>query len=152
MRRRGGRTTLTAAALLALGTLACGGDEPGTPSGDLEIVESTRVNYYVACGDVPLEIDGVTYYPLLPEEQTDELVEPYVEVLDEPQAATAAGSFAAAAPVTGTSAHIPAVAPPGPGDDEGTATRFSDDVVHYISDSGQEQWLSAEYREYNWVC
>lgn len=166
---------------LALGALACSDDDasvttgpgtstetapadptesgPITPTDDLEIVDTERVDYWAACGDIPLDLDGVRYYPLIPEDHEAGELDQHEALLDEPEHLSAptppdpaTDSSAADVPATVVAAGISGLAPPEPEDEVGTATVFSDDIVHFISDSGQQLWLSPEPREYLWDC
>lgn len=135
-----GYGTLVAAVLVAIA--ACGqttgGPSVGTTTsgtgveqGQVEVVAVHEdVDYFIGCMDVTLELDGKTYYPLLSDERED---------LDLVRYGFGMGQFAA-------------LAPPQPGDDTGTVTIFADGMVHFVSDNGDEMWLSEEQREYNWVC
>lgn len=129
-----------------------------------EVVDTSRVQYYGACGNEMLFLDDTTYYPI-PDEELDRLdLSPYLAELDdvphgaEPSrsAGTArSGGGGAGAPmmsVGATSTRVPMVAPPGPGDDQGWLTEFSDGMAHIRTDSGIEHWLSTEVREFGWVC
>ena len=103
----------------------------GVEQGQVEVVAVHEdVDYFIGCMDVTLELDGKTYYPLLSDERED---------LDLVRYGFGMGQFAA-------------LAPPQPGDDTGTVTIFADGMVHFVSDNGDEMWLSEEQREYNWVC
>lgn len=122
----------------ACGTQAgdTGGDQNGattTATGAVEpqvVAVHEGVLFYPACGNEVLRHEGVDYYSLLPEED--------VTVLRLGRGA-------------GVSIHL--VAPPGPGDDVGTLTIYSDGFAHFVSDSGDlDVWLTQEFRNYNWVC
>lgn len=127
---------LLLAATMAL--TACGEDlSPGTtdpsqsPTGATVVEVLEDVEYYGACGNEVLHHGDLVYYPLLPEEREDFDPEPYA---------------------MGLGMVLPAVAPPGPGDDTGTLTIYADGYARFESDSGRETWLTEEERDYNWVC
>jgi hypothetical protein len=98
------------------------------------------VDYYIACADVPLEIDGVTWYPVTDwgDGEMASLLEQIVSV-DRERPARPIG-------------FAPRVAPPGPGDDIGTVFVYADGFAWFESDSGQSIWLTQEEQTYNWVC
>lgn len=154
------RSCLVGAAVLAL--MGCGdtGTSSGagaTPTGTtaspvettdpvelsvLQVVEDVR--FYPACGNEVVEVDGVTWYQLLPEER-DGLDRTHVPD------ASAAGLPAALADVV--PAALLAIPAPGPGDDVGTLWIFSDGLAFWEADSGTlRAWLTQEERTYDWVC
>ncbi len=105
---------------------ACAPDEP--PEVD-EVIEG--VGYYYACENEVLTLpDGRVFYPIHDEPDFDE---------SEYSNALIGGG-------------VGLVAPPGPGDDRGTLTIYTDGVAHWESDSGIEAWLDDTEREFNWVC
>ena len=121
------RTGFTALGLMGLVGLvaACAPDGPAEVD---EVIEG--VEYYYACPDEPLSLpDGRVFYPIHDDPDFDESK---YNALIGPGIAT--------------------VNPPGPGDDEGTLTIYTDGVAHWESDSGIEAWLDDNEREFNWVC
>lgn len=129
---------------------ACGTDDDTVPAvtapvvtvagGAVAIVEVIDdVEYYIACANEPIEIAGMTWYPVADwgDETTGELHERITSVERERPARPI--GFAR-------------VAPPGPGDDVGTLYVYSDGYAWYESDSGQSIWLTTDALEYNWVC
>lgn len=105
-------------------TTASGGVEPQV------VTVHEDVLFYPACGNEVLHHEGVDFYQLLPEED--------IEVVRL--------GF-------GAGVGVPLVAPPGPGDDVGTLTVYSDGFARFVSDSGLlDVWLTQEFRDYNWVC
>lgn len=126
----------------------------------------TGVAYYPACGNTPLELDGVTWYPYVPT-NLDEFPMPSasgliggrgfsravvgapVPVLVVPAVARAA---VPAVPAVAR-AIAPAVAAPGPGDDVGTVVIYDNGLAHFTSDSGNlTTWLTTKKITYAWVC
>ena len=98
------------------------------------------VEYYIACADVPVTVDGIRWYPVAEwgNEQTAELFDEITSVDRQPPGAQV--GFA------------PRVAPPGPGDDVGTIYVYADEVAWFESDSGQTIWLTQDEITYTWVC
>lgn len=134
-----GRRSVPALLLaVAVGLSACGEQSPGdqpidpsaSPTGATVVEVYEDVSYYGACGNEVLRHGDLVLYPLLQEELEDFDPSPY---------AMGPGP-------------LPAVAPPGPGDDTGTLTVYSDGYARFESDSGTETWLTEQTREYNWVC
>ncbi|TQM96818.1 hypothetical protein FB476_1710 [Ornithinimicrobium humiphilum] len=98
--------------------------------------------FYPACGNEVLELDGTTWYQLYRDEQ---------RALDAELDGGTAGGANALMVVTDVSA--PRVVAPGPGDDVGDVTVFSDGFARFESDSGDlSTWLTTEVRTYNWEC
>lgn len=96
------------------------------------------VSFYPACGNETLTYDGVTWYQVHRSEYPDEYAS--VFAVDREQPAAPQG-FALR------------VVAPGPGDDIGTLTVWSDGVAHFVSDSGDlEAWLIDDELSYGWVC
>lgn len=120
--------------------VGCGGsDEAGSdPVEVVRVVED--VEYYGACGNETLTVDGSSFYPLLPEE---------VDTLDQDRYPTAA---VATEPEEGLGRTVLLVAEPGPGDDVGLLLVYADGMARFKSESGWIIWLTAEPRTYNWEC
>ncbi|MFX0538576.1 hypothetical protein ACQBAT_13435 [Ornithinimicrobium sp. Y1847] len=165
---------------LALALSACGtntgpGGSPPT-TGPIAVAEvHEAVTWYPACGNEVLQLDGQTWYQLLPEER-DTFDDSRYD-LDSPQSHSPDSELGAAAvrglpslavdqpamphlisagapgfaPMSGMT--LPTIPAPAPGDDVGTVTIFTDGIAHFVSDSGElERWLTTEEREYGWVC
>lgn len=143
------------------------GDHRGTPSasstpslgrsGAPVVVDvHLGVSYYGACGNEVLQYRGRTYWPMLPEELEGLDLQQQRALLAPPDSPSSAQDSThtdtARQGVVVAAAALPLVAPPGPGDDTGTLTVFSDEVAHFISDSGNETWLTTASRSYGWVC
>jgi len=102
-----------------------------------EVIEG--VEYYPACGNEILDLDGVLWYPI------DQTISPDLwaaaTTIDrEPYEMAKASGFAR-------------VAEPGPGDDVGTFLRYEDGIARFVSDSGDlDRWLTSEEITYDWVC
>lgn len=98
------------------------------------------VEYYIACADVPVTVDGVLWYPVAEwgNERTAELFERITSVDRERPG--------------GPVGFAPRVAPPGPGDDIGTLYVYADGVAWFESDSGLTIWLTQDEVTYTWVC
>jgi hypothetical protein len=106
---------------------------PPTTVAAIEVVDVFEgVDYYGACGNETVVVDGTQLYPLLPIE---------LDHLDESMY-----------PLPGEREGMARVMPPGPGDDVGTMVLYSDGVARFQSDSGRVIWLTQESRVYNWVC
>lgn len=104
------------------------------------------VEFYPACGNEPLEHDGVVWYQV----QQSEYPEIY-----ERAANGYRENIPAQVTARGFALHgfAPLVAPPGPGDDIGTLVVWSDDVAWFVSDSGNlTAWLVREELTYPWEC
>lgn len=118
------------------------------------------VEFYPACGNEVLDLDGTTWYQLLPEEQRALPEDPGDKNSlgpASPDPFTAVQSFAPLSQgpkitlVRGI--NVPAVVAPGPGDDIGDVTVFADGLALFESDSGDlTTWLTRQQRTYNWVC
>ena len=169
------RSCLVGAAVLALmgcgdtGTSSGAGDSPTeTTTGPVEtaspvelsvvqVVEDVR--FYPACGNEVVEVDGVIWYPLLPEERDglDRTHVPDASAAGLPAALAdllpAARPAAPAVVSTAVPAALLAIPAPGPGDDVGTLWIFSDGLAFWEADSGTlRAWLTQEERTYDWVC
>jgi len=105
-----------------------------------------RVEYYGACGNETVTVDGVTYYPL------------FNEAYPRPDGAGRSldlDRYAIVGGVLGMRAASPAaprVAPPGPGDDIGDMIVYVDGTARFESDSGWVIWLTTDEQTYNWEC
>ncbi len=99
------------------------------------------VRFYPACGNEELEYDGVHWYIDHPELEGDNYDARQVF----PPLEGGGGR--------GYSRGAPMVVAPGPGDDVGTLTVYSNGTAYWISDSGDlDAHLTTEVRTYNWVC
>lgn len=162
------RRIVVAAALVGLALTACGSADPSAAPSETQATtpSSTRpesttpdtttpeapdgpvpvvavhddVEYYIACADVSLTVDGIRWYPVAEwgNEQTAEVVERITSVDRERP--------------DGPIGFAPRVAPPGPGDDIGTLYVYADDFAWFESDSGLTIWLTQEEITYTWVC
>lgn len=102
------------------------------------------VEYYGACGNETVVVDGVTYYPLLAEEQARLAIDRYP---------TSAAEQAELLGETDDALwDIQRVVAPGPGDDVGKMLIYIDGTARFESDSGRVLWLSAEPKTYEWDC
>ena len=108
------------------------------PDGDLvkvlRIIDD--VQYYGACGNETVTVDGTTLYPLLPEQR---------DALDLAHYWTKALS---PNPPLG----FRRVVAPVPGDDRGTMIMYADGIARYQSASGRVIWLTTTEHAYNWAC
>lgn len=161
-------TRVGVAATTSLTVLLVGGcrdlSREGSPGGSAAPGTVVQVHedvaFYPACGNEVLDLYGTTWYQLLPEEQR-----PMPDDLDYEN------SIAPASPGTFTMVrsalrpsqepsmslthgrNVPAVVAPGPGDDVGDVTVFTDGLALFESDSGDlTTWLTLEERTCNWVC
>ena len=159
MRRRAIATMCGVTALALFG--ACGDDNIEQGSSPTPPISATvaptappqvaiaavheRFEYYIACRDVPVEVDGVTYSPLLAEDE---------EALDESryEGAPVDDADADDAADAGEAGDVARVMPPGPGDDIGTLVVYADGLARYESDSGQSVWLTDVPVTYPFVC
>jgi hypothetical protein len=142
---------LTLVTAIVVGTLltACA-PRPYGPESSLDlgvpgdVVDTvTDVQFYPACGNEPVTVDGVTWYPFVPANLAEF---PEVAALATPagEGGMGGGTMRAA---------LPAVAAPGPGDDSGTLTVYEGGLAFWVSDSGAlETWLTDQELEYSWVC
>lgn len=131
---------------------ACGGDETATSATTVtatttiaatppEIVDVYRnFEYYGACGNETVLVDGTVFYPV-PTEPSDHVVPGLAEAIDESRY-----------PMPPDLAGVVRVAPPGPGDDIGTMTVYSDGFARFESDSGWVIWLTDQEQTYGWEC
>lgn len=114
--------------------------EPVVEDGVMIVAVYDDVEYYIACADVPLEVDGVLWYPV-PEWGNDQTKAAYDEITGvERQRPARPAGFA------------PRVPAPGPGDDTGTLYVYADGVAWFESDSGLSIWLTQDEITYTWVC
>ena len=113
----------------------------GVPGDLVDTVADVR--FYPACGNEPLTVDGVTWYPFVPANLAEF---PEVTAIAVPSGEGGMGG--------GTMrASLPAVAAPGPGDDSGTLTVYEGGLAFWVSDSGAlETWLTDQELEYSWDC
>ncbi|WP_430868157.1 hypothetical protein [Demequina aurantiaca] len=116
------------------------------------------VEYYPACGNEPLLLDGAGWYPFVPDSDAFPLGS------DAPSGG--ADDAAAGSPPSNDlrlvsvggrgysrGGSVPHVVEPGPGDDLGTVTVYDNGVAYFRSDSGDlETWLTDERIIYNWAC
>jgi hypothetical protein len=132
--------------------VGCGSDEADDPTGataTTPVVETTDapaalievadihtgVEYYGACGNETVVVEGTTFYPLLPDDldDLDETRYP-LEMVDPGQSG------------------LMRVVQPGPGDDVGTMIVYADGTARFQSDSGRVVWLTDQEQQYDWVC
>ncbi len=116
--------------------------ESGNATPEATIVEVHEgVDFYPACGNEQLELDGVVWYQVQQSE--------YPEIYDR-----AVNGYRENVPErVRVQGFAPRVAPPGPGDDIGTLVVWSDDVAYFVSDSGDlTAWLVREELTYRWEC
>jgi hypothetical protein len=122
----------------AMGFSSCA--SPEAPGGPTIIAVYEDVNWYPACATSPIEIGGDLYYPLpFGAPPVDESRYPFPFSAEGPLAVMVVLGF-------------PRVAPPGPGDDIGTVTVYSDGMARFDSESGNVAWLTREEQEYGYVC
>ena len=156
-----GAVALAATAALWLGGCAAGTarsgpvdwDEEldlGTPGEAVAVTED--VEFYPACGNETLTLDGTTWYPFTPANGEDFMVP------------SALASLRLGDDMFGDGAHVgwarasavrvlPAVVAPGPGDDTGTLVEYEGGFAHWTSDNGAlETWLTTTEITYSWVC
>ena len=94
-----------------------------------------QVPYYGACGNEILAYNGTTWYPLHGDRLT--------EITDQHRPLAASGMVG----LVGVR-----VSPPGPGDDIGTLTVYTDGIARFDSDSGWVIWLTTQVVTYDWEC
>ena len=155
--------TLSLVGVLVLAACGDAGDDPGTgvsaPNSSLEPSVTTsepatteprselpevaavyeRVEYYGACGNETVTVEGVTYYPILNEDLEQ------VELDRYPLVGAVLG-------IVGSLGVAPQVAPPGPGDDIGDMIVYTDGTARFESDSGWVIWLTDQEQTYTWEC
>lgn len=117
----------------------------GVP-GDM-VATHSDVPFYPACGNEVLTWDETAYYAYKPS-QIDDFPDPADVV-------TRASALANSPLPTWArmSAPVPAVAPPGPGDDRGTLVIYEGGHAYWESDNGElSTWLTTTELEYMWIC
>lgn len=152
---------LTLVTALVVGTLltACA-PRPYGPESSLDlgvpgdVVDAVPdVRFYPACGNEPVTVDGVTWYPFTPA-NLDEFPEVAALAMTSGGGGMGGGlggGTMRAAPLAAPA--LPAVAAPGPGDDSGTLTVYEGGLAFWVSNSGSlETWLTTQELEYTWVC
>lgn len=142
---------LAAAAALWLGGCASGTGPSGPVDWDEELELGTPgeqvavthdVDFYPACGNETLTLDGTTWYPFTPANGED-FVAPSA-LGDLPTVGWSRASAVRA---------LPGVVAPGPGDDTGTLVEYEGGFAHWTSDNGAlETWLTTTQITYTWVC
>lgn len=163
----------TASAILALTVVLTGcGTSSGSPgattsgeqTGDRISVAQVYegIEFYPACGNETVELEGTTWYQLLPEEQINvnkslyrsDITDSTAHLLGAPLSdlVLALGAGGRGMPAA-SRFGLPAVPNPGKGDDVGTVTVFADGMGYFESDSGDlSTWLTTDERNYGWVC
>ncbi|WP_084125282.1 hypothetical protein [Demequina sp. NBRC 110054] len=130
----------------------------GSPGAVLDVREA--VEYYPACGDESLTIDGVAWYPYQPTNLADFPDDPLADagvteaaaLVDPAYLPLGAGPGAAAASAPRAVADA-SIAPPEPGDDIGTFVIYEGGLAYWVSDSGvSDGWLTTDVIEYDWIC
>lgn len=129
---------------------ACGGDQQTTVATTVattssasapEIVDVYRnLEYYGACGNETVRVDGTVFYPV-PSEPSEHVVPGVAEAIDESRY-----------PLPPDPTGVVRVAPPGPGDDIGMMIVYSDGFVRFESVSGWTIWLTDQEQTYGWEC
>lgn len=115
----------------------CASSAASSPGPKQSVVES--VQFYPACGNETLTLDGVTWYSFVPDDDAD-----FPTPL-----ALAGGDW----PGPGSSRGVSKVVAPGPGDDTGTLVIYDGGYAYFRSDNGEiTTWLTADKIEYNFVC
>lgn len=161
-------TRVCAAATASVMVLLLGGcgdlSRDATPGGSAAagtvVQVHEDVSFYPACGNEVLDLDGTTWYQLLPDEQRALREDPDNENSMGP---ASPGTFTmvpsplrpSQEPMMTLTRGIkaPAVVAPGPGDDVGDVTVFTDGLALFESDSGDlTTWLTRAERTYNWEC
>lgn len=123
--------------------VGCAPQAAEVPGARQAVVEN--VQFYPACGNETLTLDGVTWYPFVPEDSA---------AFPAPLA-LASGDLAGPGTSRGTatSRDLPAVAAPGPGDDTGSLVIYDGGYAYFRSDSGEiSTWLTTDKIDYNFVC
>ena len=137
------------ASLLVLA--ACGDPESVEPVGHVEVAAVyQRVEYYGACGNETLSVDGTTYYPIHNETypgSNDDSQRP-----DTDRYPVVGELLGMVGSVVGSAGASPRVVPPGPGDDVGDLIVYVDGIARFESDSGWVIWLTDEQQTYGWEC
>ena len=129
--------------LAALALSACGDAEPGLTEPVPIVAVHDEIEYYIACANEPVMVDGTQWYPVADwgHEQTADLFDEITGVDREQPARTAQ-------PI----AFAPRVVPPGRGDDIGTLYVYRDGIAWFEAESGLSMWLTQDELTYNWVC
>jgi hypothetical protein len=136
---------LLAVAVVSLSVGACSSsDDPvatsptstevstGGPVGIARVVHDFE--YYGACGNETVRVGRTTFYPVLPRQRRQ------INQSNYPHDSDVSPS------------GLMRVAPPGPGDDIGTMTVYTDGLARFESASGRIIWLTDDEQTYNWVC
>lgn len=154
--------TMSVTVLLVAGCGDVSGEAaPGGSSAPGTVVQVYEdVVFYPACGNEVLDLDGTTWYQLLPGEQRALREDADDEDSVGPAAPKAFVAVHSSAPLSqgpqltlSRGINVPAVVAPGPGDDIGDVTVFADGLALFESDSGDlTTWLTQDKRTYNWVC
>ena len=136
MRHRKGWVIGITAAVVAVG-LAVAWSHFHVPSAPGAVAQSVAsINYYPACGNEVLELDGTPWYPIARSDWETPSAE----------AAWPSGGH-------GIGVSVPMVAAPGPGDDVGTLTIYDNGIAYFVTDNGDiHTWLTTAPQTYNWVC
>ncbi len=120
------------------------GTTSSTPVDIAGVYES--IEFYPACGNEPLQHEGVTWYPIV-HTGFDPIDAALRARIDEVFAVNREDS-----PVVGAHGFARVVAP-GPGDDIGTLVVWSDGVARWVSDSRElDVWMIDDEIIYTWVC
>lgn len=150
---------LVALCLIALGVLVACSPEKRVSWDDQERigplgepVEVVRgVDFYPACGNEAVVVDGVAWFPVTPTADSDVPADPLAATLGGETAAS--GQLDPEVGLTLVAMGFPLVVAPGPGDDIGTLVVYEGGWAYWRSDSGKlDTWLTDKPREYNWVC
>jgi len=133
---------ILAGATIALGLgvamTGCASTTVEAPGAQQSVVKD--VEFYPACGNETLTLDGVTWYSFVPED---------LEAFPTPLALGNADSW----PSIGTSRSMHKVVPPGPGDDTGSLVVYDGGYAYFRSDNGAlTSWLTTEKIDYNFAC
>lgn len=148
-------------AIVSLGVLVACSVTPGDPNG-LRVDPPTEpmamthdVDYYPACGNEILSLDGDTWYPFRPADGVTMPEDP-IGMADAAGLSPEASWTGGGAGVPGAVATIrivPLVAAPGPGDNVGTLVEFAGGFAYWESQNGDlSTWLTSQRLEYTWVC
>ena len=105
--------------------------QPITPTGPTIVAVYENVEWYPPCSTSPITVDGHVLYPI-------PMGDPVPNASFYPMSVAGGGGEY--------------VIPPGPGDDIGTVTLYSDGFARFVSHSGNVAWLTSEVQAYNYVC